>query len=278
MPQRSVWYSSGSSVPLTGVAVGSDLAALKVVVGAPPLAVVGVIGALPGQQAHGLQLSVNAGRDLDGRKLGLPAVFPAEFQMQFAVGGRLDVGEDFYVRGAAGARIGGDIEAAQQGGPVGAHGHDAAALAAGRLRTIGGFSEVEAQFVHAFLERNVVPELALARGAIEVRIERAKDVLGRALHGLAARRPGVGAPQLSGVIDETAGGAGQDSHFIAGRRTERRIRNRERGGIAGRGGWSTLCLALAGADVVKDQERCRDDNHGSGEQKPEPGARGAKRP
>src|SRR4051794_32327409 len=73
-----------------GPGVGSDLAAFKVVVGTPPLAVVGVIGALAGQQAHGPQLAANAGSDLDGGKLGLAAILSAELEMQLAVCGGLD--------------------------------------------------------------------------------------------------------------------------------------------------------------------------------------------
>src|SRR3954470_18857420 len=203
--------------------ITGDLAALEIVVGAPPLAVVGVIRALPGQQAHGFHLSSHPRRDLDGRKLGLPAVLASELQMELAIGCGLNSRKNLDVRRAAGSGVGGDIEAAQQEGSVGPYAHDSTALAAGAdgLGTVRSFGEVEAQVVDAFPEGNVVLELALARGAIEIRIKGAPNVLRRAFERGAPGYPGIGAPQLSGVIYEAPCGSGQNAHFIAGRRAKR---------------------------------------------------------
>ncbi len=102
--------------------------------------------------------------------------------------------------------IGHNIEAGQQRFSVGAHRQNAAALPAAcrQLRIVFGLGKVQAQFVDALLQRNVVAEAALAAGAVKIRILGATN----ALHGAFDRRtpvkPGVRIPQFAGMIHKAA--------------------------------------------------------------------------
>ena len=136
--------------------------------------------------------------------------------MELSIRGRLKVEEDLHVCGAAGPGIRGDIEVSQKRSAIGADTHKAVSLAAcsGRFWPKGGLREVQAHFVDPFLERNIVAEVTLARAAIKIRIERAPDMLHRALDGRAAGRPHVRAPQLPRMVDETAACSGQNSNLV----------------------------------------------------------------
>ena len=186
--------------------VGRQLATLEVVVRAPPVAIVGVIGGLAGQQAHGPDVSPESGQNLDGGEGGLVAVVAGKLQMQQPIGGRRHVGEYLDVGGAAGSGIGHDIEAGQQRIAVGAHGHQTAAFSArpGGLRAINRLRKVQAQFVDALFQRNRIAKLSLSAGAVEIRVLRAPDVLDGAFHCRAAIEPGIGVPQLARMVNKAA--------------------------------------------------------------------------
>ena len=208
--------------------VRRHLPAVEVVVRAPPVAVVGVVRRLPCQQTLRPHARAESRQNLDRRQRRIGAVFTHEFQVQLAIVCRREPRKHAIVGNPLAARIRHHVEVSQQRLPVCAHRHQPAALAAHArvFRPVLRLGKVQADLVHAALQRNVVPELSFAARVIEARIERARDVSRFVLHFRAAREPRIGTPQLVCMIGVAPRRSRQDPHLIARRRPHQRLRNR----------------------------------------------------
>ena len=123
--------------------------------------------------------------------------------MQLAIAGRGDVVKDLHFGGAFAARVGKNVEIVEHRLAIHRDGHCAAALAAstGILRAVLSLRKVQAQFVSARLQWDVVGEISLPAAAVDDGILGTPDVLNRALHRASARKVSIRIPQLARVID-----------------------------------------------------------------------------
>jgi hypothetical protein len=185
-----------------GFLAGAELSPFEVSVGTPPVTIIGIVRHIAGNDAHRAHLAVDPRQNLDGGKHRPVALHRREAEMQLAVCGRRDVGEDLHFGSAVAARISEHVEVLEQELAVGKDRHDAASLTAAPcvFRTVECLGEVQMEFVRARLQRNVVSEIALSAAAIDDGILRPPDVLDCALNWVAAGEARVGTPKLAGMI------------------------------------------------------------------------------
>src|ERR1700687_4241353 len=107
----------------------ANLSAFEINVATPPVAIVGIIGHVAGDNACRTDPPLNSWQNLDRGKHSAAALSGREAEVQLAVRGWGDVGEDLHLGGAVAARIGQRVEVTQQRLAIGQHGHDAAAFA-----------------------------------------------------------------------------------------------------------------------------------------------------
>src|SRR5215469_175805 len=263
---RSYWNRIGEVAPaLAGIELGivgtgsgflrgAELAAFEVHVRTPPLTVIGVVGHVAGDDANGTRAAIEAGQNFNGGDHAASAFHRRKIEMQLAISGGMDVGEDFDIGGAAAIGIRENVEVSEQRLAVGGNGHDTAAFAAAArvFGTVEGFGEVQAEFISAGLERNAVGKVTLAAGAVDRGILSSPNVLDGAADGGAAGEEGVRSPLLAGAVDVAAIGSGQDADFFADREADGRF-----GGVGG-------LRSLSGDDRrgrATPREKCQDGKH-----------------
>src|SRR6516225_168739 len=188
----------------------AQLPSLEINVGAPPLAVVGVIGYVPGDNANRAEMPWHCGRNLYSRQHGHAPCGRRKLEVQQAILGRHYARENPDVSGPVASGICQHIEVRQQLSAIGADCHHPAALATTTrlLGSIVGLREVQTQFISALFQGNVVTEVALPAGAVNGGILRAPYKLHRAFDRSATRKKGIGTPELAGVIYIVSAGAG----------------------------------------------------------------------
>src|SRR4029079_1073757 len=129
-----------------------------IVVGAPPVAVVGIVRRLSREHSYRTNAALHSRQDLDGRHHPRLPPFPGELEVQNPVFIRLQSGKHLHVGHAAGSGISHYVEMTEQSLPIRLDGHEPAAFAArtGSIRAVDGLSEMKTHFIDATLQRDVI--------------------------------------------------------------------------------------------------------------------------
>src|ERR1700739_5011458 len=137
--------------------------------------------------------------------------------MQLTIAGWGDVVKNLHLGRALAASVGKNIEIVEHRLAIRRDGHCAAALATstGILRAVLGLRKVQAEFIRARLQWDVVGEISLPAAAVDDGILSTPDVLNRTLHRVSARKVRIRIPQLARVIDILTGRSGQDMDFFS---------------------------------------------------------------
>ena len=113
------------------------------------MAIVGVVGRLPGKKAYGAHVPMQSGQDFNGGKRRLLSIFASELEMKHAVRRGSDFWKYLDVGSEACAGVLHHVKSLQQTFSIRANRHDAAAFSPGASGLWSEYSlgKVQTQFV-----------------------------------------------------------------------------------------------------------------------------------